>query len=324
MVFSLTFGGMSRTLNLNIIVMAILAGGCWLAIRTIQQHSTEANERRYSERVNLALRQTAHGLLRLAGDSTSTIPPVRQTAYDTWLVRLGENFEYDSLPSALQGAFAEHRVEGDYNVAVLDCDTEDLMLGYIASQLMASKEIPCRGREQPAGCYNLRITFIDRPDMVSGGNNAWIFPSVLFFAILVSLTFLLFNFLKKRRLYSKEHQPDTEHSLQTSILKEPLNWNPALRFGRSILHIDNQKLVSNGHEKDLTYRETKLLQLFCHHTNQLLERDLILKSVWEDEGIIVGRSVDVFVSRLRKLLKDDATVKIVNVHGVGYRMEVRE
>ena len=95
-----------------------------------------------------------------------------------------------------------------------------------------------------------------------------------------------------------------------------------LPFGQSTLDVANQKLLLPAVSKDLTYRETKLLQLFCRHQNKILERDLILKAVWEDEGVLVGRSVDVFVSRLRKLLKEDERVRIVNVHSVGYRFEV--
>ena len=84
----------------------------------------------------------------------------------------------------------------------------------------------------------------------------------------------------------------------------------------------NLILVSGSTSFNLTYREAKLLSLFIGNKNQVLERDFILKSVWEDEGIIVGRSVDVFVSRLRKMLSTDSLVKISAVHGVGYRMEV--
>jgi DNA-binding response OmpR family regulator len=134
----------------------------------------------------------------------------------------------------------------------------------------------------------------------------------------------LFKFLKKKRLPEKMQQADTLVVPETDIRKEALNGKVGLRVGRSSLYMENQKLVSNGIEKDLTYREAKLLHLFSLHANQLLDRDLILKSVWEDEGIIVGRSVDVFVSRLRKLLKEDDSVRIVNVHGVGYRLEVQE
>jgi two-component system, OmpR family, response regulator len=93
-------------------------------------------------------------------------------------------------------------------------------------------------------------------------------------------------------------------------------------FGNSAFDTVNQSLITEGQKTDLTYREAKLLKFFCQHKNKLLERDFILKAVWEDEGIIVGRSVDVFVSRLRKLLKDNPSVKISNVHSVGYRFEV--
>ena len=97
-----------------------------------------------------------------------------------------------------------------------------------------------------------------------------------------------------------------------------------IKFGNSVLNTTNQTLNTEGVETQLTFRELKLLQLFYQHKNKLLEKDFILKSVWGDEVIIVGRSVDVFVSRLRKLLKDNPSVKIMNVHSVGYRFDLNE
>lgn len=95
-----------------------------------------------------------------------------------------------------------------------------------------------------------------------------------------------------------------------------------IRFGNSILDTTNQCLIIGTERIDLTYREGKLLKVFCMNKNKLLERHFITQTVWEDEGIIVGRSVDVFISRLRKLLKNDPLVKITNVHSVGYRFDV--
>ncbi len=97
-----------------------------------------------------------------------------------------------------------------------------------------------------------------------------------------------------------------------------------IKFGNSIFNTANQTINTEGVETPLTFRETKMLQLFCQHKNKLLERDFILKLVWGDEVIIVGRSIDVFVSRLRKLLKDNPSVKISNVHSVGYRFDLSE
>jgi two-component system, OmpR family, response regulator len=94
-----------------------------------------------------------------------------------------------------------------------------------------------------------------------------------------------------------------------------------IKFGNSTLNTINQTLNTEGVETQLTFRELKLLQLFYQHKNKLLEKDFILKSVWGDDVIIVGRSVDVFVSRLRKLLKDNPSVKFTNVHSVGYRFD---
>ena len=119
------------------------------------------------------------------------------------------------------------------------------------------------------------------------------------------------NRIKKRK--PELHSTPDSHYSAGLIHLSALSFNPA-----------NQTLTVANRLHTLTYRETKLLHLFLRHPNQLLDRDFILKSVWEDEGIIVGRSVDVFVSRLRKLLHEDPALHIVAVHGVGYRLEVQQ
>ncbi len=85
----------------------------------------------------------------------------------------------------------------------------------------------------------------------------------------------------------------------------------------------NQKLSIGDQEFDLTFRESKLLNHFAVHANEVLNRDDIMAAVWEDEGIVVGRSLDVFISRLRKILKADSSISIKTVHGVGYRLEIQ-
>ena len=74
----------------------------------------------------------------------------------------------------------------------------------------------------------------------------------------------------------------------------------------------------------LTSKEAKLLRLFCIHRNQVIERDLIQKAIWEDEGYFVGRSMDVFISRLRKIFRHDANVSFQTMHGIGYKLVVTE
>jgi DNA-binding winged helix-turn-helix (wHTH) protein len=58
------------------------------------------------------------------------------------------------------------------------------------------------------------------------------------------------------------------------------------------------------------------------HPNQIIKRDELTKKVWEDNGVFVGRSLDTYISKLRKILKDDDSIRITNVHGVGYKLEV--
>lgn len=97
-----------------------------------------------------------------------------------------------------------------------------------------------------------------------------------------------------------------------------------IKFGNTIFNTANQTLNTEGVETALTFREAKMLQLFCQHKNKLLDRDFILKMVWGDDVIIVGRSIDVFVSRLRKLLANNPSVKLTNVHSVGYRFDLSD
>ena len=75
-------------------------------------------------------------------------------------------------------------------------------------------------------------------------------------------------------------------------------------------------------EINLSKKECELLAIFVVNPNQIIKRDELTKRVWEDHGVFVGRSLDTYISKLRKKLKDDKTIKFTNVHGVGYKLEV--
>jgi two-component system, OmpR family, response regulator len=70
----------------------------------------------------------------------------------------------------------------------------------------------------------------------------------------------------------------------------------------------------------LTTKESELLELLCRHGNQILERNFALKTIWIDDNYFNARSMDVYITRLRKYLKKDPTVKILNIHGKGYKL----
>ena len=65
-----------------------------------------------------------------------------------------------------------------------------------------------------------------------------------------------------------------------------------------------------------------MLELFVARPNEIIKRDELTKRVWEDNGVFVGRSLDTYISKLRKKLKGDTSIKLTNVHGVGYKLEL--
>ncbi|KUG08535.1 response regulator transcription factor [Solirubrum puertoriconensis] len=93
-----------------------------------------------------------------------------------------------------------------------------------------------------------------------------------------------------------------------------------LRIGQ--YHFDHlkQRLHLGPHEEALTHREAELLKRLYDQRNQVLERTAVLQELWGDDNFFNGRSLDVFITRLRRYLKDDPQVQIVNVRGVGYKL----
>jgi two-component system OmpR family response regulator len=81
-----------------------------------------------------------------------------------------------------------------------------------------------------------------------------------------------------------------------------------------------QMLALKDHSIKLTTKESELLELLCRHRNEVLERNYALKTIWIDDNYFNARSMDVYITRLRKYLRKDPSVKILNVHGRGYKL----
>ena len=297
---------MRKATRIIVISLVLLTGLLFVQFVRSTPNPTQADKNRFAEKANLALRRTAHQLLAAAGDSTSRISPVQQTDANTFLIRLNQTFDYSQLPDVLQASLRLHGVTRPYDVVILNCSDGKIELGYTVLDVTKKQKVPCRGREQAKGCYNLQVRFVASETPPQTASAWWM---MAFGSLLTALVFTVLRRSAQKKEPMRSDSTPNEHN--------------QLHFGNSSLDIANLTLISGGHVHNLTYREAKLLRLFAGNPNQLLERDFILKSVWEDEGIIVGRSVDVFVSRLRKLLQDDPTLKIVAVHGVGYRLESR-
>jgi DNA-binding response OmpR family regulator len=111
--------------------------------------------------------------------------------------------------------------------------------------------------------------------------------------------------------------------LRRSNTSEPVVEEKAFQVGEFIFDPFNLTLKNRNTEKTLTQKEAEVLKLLFQNRDRVLKREEILKKVWGDDDYFMGRSMDVFISKLRKYLKEDPAIQIVNYHGVGFRLEVR-
>jgi DNA-binding response OmpR family regulator len=128
---------------------------------------------------------------------------------------------------------------------------------------------------------------------------------------------------------TKPFSPDILELKMNAILRRTMKpeVQPALdeyKAGNTILDYKNQKLSHEGQVTKLTTKENELLRLFFEKKNTVLERDIALKHVWHDDSYFTARSMDVFISKIRKYLRTDTTLTIINVHGTGYKLVENE
>jgi DNA-binding response OmpR family regulator len=95
-----------------------------------------------------------------------------------------------------------------------------------------------------------------------------------------------------------------------------------VKLGIFLFDTENFTLTSPTTKQTLTKKEAMILRTLFRFKNQLLARDIILNTVWGQDDYFVGRSLDVFITKLRKYLKEDSSIQITNVHGVGFKFEL--
>lgn len=95
-------------------------------------------------------------------------------------------------------------------------------------------------------------------------------------------------------------------------------------LGKYTFDYVNQYLKLNDKEQKLTQKEADVLKLLCIHQNTVMNREHALKTIWGSDNYFNGRSMDVFISKIRKYLKGDPNIQIINVHGVGFKMAIRD
>ena len=98
--------------------------------------------------------------------------------------------------------------------------------------------------------------------------------------------------------------------------------NNTFQLGNYEFDVLQQTLTLDGNVQKLTSKETDLLKLLCLHLNQTLERSSALKLIWRDDSYFNARSMDVYITKLRKYLRQDPRLEIINIHGTGYRLQL--
>ncbi|HLP13793.1 MAG TPA: response regulator transcription factor [Flavobacteriales bacterium] len=105
--------------------------------------------------------------------------------------------------------------------------------------------------------------------------------------------------------------------------KTDLSETPEIKLGKYTFNHLRQELIHDGQTQKLTTKENELLKLLSGNINEMVERNFALTTVWGDDSYFNGRSMDVYIAKLRKYLSSDEGIEIVNVHGRGFKLIVR-
>jgi DNA-binding response OmpR family regulator len=96
------------------------------------------------------------------------------------------------------------------------------------------------------------------------------------------------------------------------------------KLGAYVFDYTHQTLIMQGETQKLTSKEAELLKLLCENMNSVLDRSIALNRIWNDDSYFNARSMDVYIAKLRKYLKDDPTIELLNVHGIGFKLLTKE
>jgi len=252
-------------------------------------------------RREIMLRKIGHELLLQSGDSTSRVLPLKKISANEYQISFESEltFQTDSLVNTTQRILAKDSLTSDYVVNVVNCGNNNVVYGYAISKSTKNDIVSCIGRKQPKACYMINIKF--KPTGINTAENGYLLGSLSFLAF---VGFVFFRSAKPKAIL-----PDDNHT-------------DLFTLGSVVFDAKNRKLITNEKTLDLTGTETRVLLIFALSPNETIEKSRMQKEIWEDEGVIVGRSLDMFISKLRKKLEHDPDVQIVVIRGKGYKLNV--
>ena len=272
------------------------------------QHTKEDRQMR------VFMRSLGHDVLLAHGDTTSRILPIKKEG-DLYIIRFDTEFQLisSSLIAIVDESVKRNGIATDYLVEMEQCDTKEIVYSYQVNGDVDLSAIACVSRALLNACYSLRFSIMDGNRDIGElyaitdrsspiGSEARSDFSMFSWAIPIFLLLGLGAFFYRRN---------------------PLTESHLLSIGAYQFDTHNMILSRAGEDIVLTSKESDLLAYLLSSANTTITRDDILRKVWGDKGDYIGRTLDVFISKLRKKLEGDPNVKITNIKGVGYRLVLK-
>lgn len=287
---------MKRSSVYSLSVLAIIAFLVWPFMQSQEEGGGS------SEITKIALREVGNQLLLANQDSTSLILPVIELEESKFELSFENrlSFEPNTLVVIVKASFEKSGLPERYIVEVIQEEDSEVAYSYQMTESEQTTIIPCSGRTLPANHYNIQVMF-DRQGPLSLSKNT--ISYVCAFSVI-----LMSGFYLSRRKQAEETAANDSN-------KE------GVMIGHFHFSAEQSKLANDTEDISLSRKECELFSIFVDNLNQVVTRDELTKRVWEDNGVIVGRSLDTYISKLRTKLKSDASVKLTNIHGLGYKLE---
>jgi len=250
--------------------------------------------------LEVVLRDIGHQLLLSAKDSSSRVLPVKKLNENTYQISFQNNFGFisDTLINLIQRTLQKNALANDYIVNLRNCKQNETVFAFEINN-QTGDLTPCRGRRLEVGCYVIEIELLKKNK----------FNYFLLLLLIIPLSFI--GFYVKDKFRKKEEKAPIPDN------------NDYIQLGNFRFYADNNVLKIENKTIELSEKETKALKIFAENINQIVERETLMKEIWEDKGIVViSRNVDVLVSKLRKKLSDDSSIKFINSHGRGYKFMI--
>ena len=257
----------------------------------------------FTESVKIALREVGNQLLLSNGDSISLVLPVKEINTLKFSLTFEKQLKLKPKPlvDIVKSVFEKSSLSKNYRVEVLRCSDHEVEYSYEINELEEQTIIPCAGRDLPKSCYIIEVKFLEKSSKIS-------IVKIILYGLLLIAFLLGMNLVFPKNKLLKD---------RTNRLENAIN------IGSFQFYPEQHKLIQKAIEIALSKKECELLEIFVANANQIVTREALNKKVWEDNGVIVGRSLDTYISKLRKKLQQDNSIKLTNVHGIGYKLEVK-